>query len=78
MVYECLFFVILSEIKHFDMISEVKNAVIGGVGIGAVEVATPVLQSADVSSIVQIVVQVVIGIATLVSMFRKNKGNPKN
>ena len=60
------------------MISEVKNALIGGAGIGAVEVATPVLQSADVSSIVQVIVQVVIGIATLVSMFKKNKGNPKN
>lgn len=60
------------------MISDVKNAIIGTAGIGAVEVATPVLQSADVSSIVQVIVQVVIGIATLVSMFKKNKGNPKN
>lgn len=78
MVYVSIYFVILSEIKSFDMISEVRNALIGGAGIGAVEVATPVLQSADVSSIVQIIVQVVIGIATLVSMFKKNKGNPKN
>ena len=60
------------------MISDVKNAIIGTAGIGAVEITTPVLQSADVSSIVQVIVQVVIGIATLVSMFKKNKGNPKN
>ena len=50
---------------------QVKTLLTGSSGIAVAEVAQPMLQSADVSSIVQVIVQIVIGIATLVGMFKK-------
>jgi hypothetical protein len=50
---------------------QVKTLLTGTSGIAVAEVAQPMLQSADVSSIVQVIVQIVIGIATLVGMFKK-------
>ena len=45
----------------------------GVTGITAVEVSQPLLQSADATNVVQIIVQVIIGIATLIGMFKKNQ-----
>ena len=50
---------------------QVKTLLTGTSGIAVAEVTTPMLQSADVGSIVQVVVQIVIGIATLIGMFKK-------
>lgn len=44
-------------------------------GFSASVIADPILTNADASSIVQVVVQLIIGIATLVGMFKKNKKN---
>lgn len=52
---------------------EVKTLLTGTSGIAVAEVAQPMLQSADIGSIVQVIVQIVIGVATLIGMFKKNK-----
>lgn len=44
-------------------------------GFSASVIAEPVLSNADASSLVSVIVQVIIGIATLVGMFKKNKKN---
>lgn len=51
----------------------IKTLLTGTSGIAVAEVAQPMLQSADVGGIVQVIVQIVIGIATLVGMFKKPK-----
>ena len=51
----------------------IKTLLTGSSGIAVAEVAQPLLQSADVSSIVQVIVQIVIGVATLIGMFKKDK-----
>lgn len=53
--------------------NEIKTGLIGTSGIAVAEVATPMLQTADVSGLVQIIVQIVIGVATIIGMFKKNK-----
>lgn len=53
--------------------NEIKTLLTGTSGIAVAEVATPMLQSADVGGIVQVIVQIVIGVATLIGMFKKNK-----
>lgn len=53
--------------------NEVKTLLTGTSGIAVAEVATPLLQSADVGGIVQVIVQIVIGVATLIGMFNKKK-----
>ena len=49
------------------------SLIYGVTGITAVEVSQPILQSADTTNLVQIIVQVIIGIATLIGMFKKNQ-----
>lgn len=44
-------------------------------GISASVVAEPTLDAVNSGNVVQIIVQIIIGIATLVGMFRKNKKN---
>lgn len=50
---------------------QIKTLLTGTSGIAVAEVTQPMLQSADVSSIVQVIVQIVIGVATLIGMFKK-------
>lgn len=52
---------------------EVKTLLVGSSGFAVSEVATPILATADVGNIVQVVVQILIGIATLIGLFGKNK-----
>lgn len=52
---------------------QIKTLLTGTSGIAVAEVTQPMLQSADVSSIVQVIVQIVIGVATLIGMFKKDK-----
>lgn len=52
---------------------KIEVLAIGATGVTATEIATPILQTADVSSVVQVVVQILIGIATLIGLFKKNK-----
>lgn len=56
-----------------EPVNTVKTLFAGSAGIAAAEIATPLLQTADLSGFVQIVVQIVIGVATLISMFKKKK-----
>ena len=49
----------------------IKTLLTGTSGIAVAEVATPMLQSADIGGIVQVIVQIVIGVATLIGMFKK-------
>lgn len=51
----------------------IKTLLTGTSGIAVAEVAQPMLATADASSIVQVIVQIVIGIATLIGMFKKDK-----
>lgn len=51
--------------------NEIKTLLTGTSGIAVAEVAQPMLQSADVGGIVQVIVQIVIGVATLIGMFKK-------
>lgn len=51
----------------------IKTLLTGTSGIAVAEVSQPILQSADASSIVQVIVQIVIGVATLIGMFKKQK-----
>lgn len=53
--------------------SKADTLFVGASAFTASEVATPILQTADLSGFVQIIVQVVIGIATLITMFKKKK-----
>jgi hypothetical protein len=55
--------------------NQIKSLLIGGSGIGLVE-ATPVIAqtaNVDISGIVQTVIQLVIGVVTLLGMFKKKK-----
>lgn len=57
------------------MKQEIATFMTGGTGVVAVE-AVPHLTSSDISStggIIQIIVQIVIGVATLLGLFGKNK-----
>lgn len=56
-----------------ESVNTVKSLFAGSAGIAVSEIATPILQTADLSGFVQIVVQIVIGVATLISMFKKKK-----
>lgn len=51
--------------------AQVKTLLTGTSGIAVAEVAQPMLQTADVSNFVQVIVQIVIGVATLIGMFKK-------
>lgn len=57
--------------------NSVKNFFLGGSGVAGVELASNVQipTSSDLSEIIKVVIQVVIGIATLFGLFRKK---PKN
>ena len=44
-------------------------------GFSASVIADPVLTNADASSVVSIIVQLIIGVATLIGMFKKGKKN---
>lgn len=50
---------------------QIKTLLTGTSGIAVAEVTQPMLQTADVSNFVQVIVQIVIGIATLIGMFKK-------
>lgn len=66
-----IYFVILLQKQNFDAMNEVKTGLIGTSGIAVAEVATPMLEAVDVSGVVQIIVQVIIGIATIIGLFKK-------
>lgn len=59
--------------NKMDSLNVGKSLFIGSTGFAVSEIATPILQTADLSGLVQIVVQIVIGVATLISMFKKKK-----
>lgn len=44
-------------------------------GFSASVVAEPALDALNTGNVVQVIVQIIIGIATLVGMFKKNKKN---
>lgn len=50
---------------------KIDTIAIGSGGFAVSEVAQPMLESADASNVVQLVVQVIIGIATLIGLFKK-------
>lgn len=58
----------------------VKNFFLGGSGVAGVELASniEVPTSSDVSEIIKIIVQLVIGVATLFGLFKKKTPQPKN
>lgn len=58
----------------------IKTFVVGASGIGGVELTSAVVEASapENGSIIQVVIQIVIGIATLIGMFRKKSNNPKN
>lgn len=53
--------------------NKVDTLVIGSGGFAVSEIATPIMAQADATNIVQVIVQIIIGIATLVGLFKKNK-----
>lgn len=56
-----------------NQLDKLTNTIIGVSGITAVEVVPtlPVIQTLDYSSIIQTLVQVLIGVATLIGLFKK-------
>lgn len=52
---------------------KVNNFFVGASGLAGTEIASTVLETADVSNIVQVVVQILIGVATLLGLFKKGK-----
>lgn len=63
--------------SNFD---SVKTMFVGASGIGGVELTSAVIEASasDGANIVQVVIQIIIGIATLIGMFRKKNQKPKN
>lgn len=53
--------------------SKLDTLTVGAVGFTSAEIATPALNAVDASGLVQVVVQVIIGIATLIGLFKKKK-----
>lgn len=56
----------------------INKVVTGVAGVTATEVAPPIIDAivTNPSNVVQIVVQVIIAISTLVQLFKKKKSNP--
>ena len=52
---------------------KIDTLMVGSGGLAVSEVATPMLAQADANNVVQIIVQIIIGVATLVGLFKKNK-----
>jgi predicted AAA+ superfamily ATPase len=63
--------------SNFD---SVKTMFLGASGIGGVELTSAVVEASasEGANIIQVVIQIVIGIATLIGMFRKKSNNHKN
>lgn len=56
----------------------VKNFFLGGSGVAGVELASSVQipAAADTSEIIKIIIQLVIGVATLIGLFKKKTPKP--
>lgn len=61
-------------------LDSIKTLAVGASGVGAVEVTSVISEASatDGANIVQVIIQIIIGIATLVGMFRKKNVKPKN
>ena len=56
----------------------VKNLVMGSAGMGSVELvqSVDIPTSGETSEIIKILIQLVIGVATLIGLFKKKTPNP--
>lgn len=54
---------------------DIKNFLVGGAGVGGVEVISQIETPQDTSTgeIIKVVLQIIVSIATLFGMFKKNK-----
>ena len=55
----------------------IKTLAVGASGVGAVEITSVISEAttSDGANIVQVVIQIIIGVATLIGMFRKKSTN---
>lgn len=53
----------------------IKNLLVGGAGVGSLEVISQIEtpQDASTGEIIKVVLQIIVSIATLFGMFKKNK-----
>lgn len=67
------FYLCLNNLK-IDFMNTVKNFFLGGSGVAGVELASTVQvpTSSDTSELIKIIIQLVIGVATLFGLFKKN------
>lgn len=54
---------------------DAKNLLVGGAGVGGVEIISQIEtpQDASTGEIIKVVLQIIVSIATLFGMFKKNK-----
>lgn len=69
------FYISLLKLNENHKKMDVKNLLVGGAGVGGVEIISQIEPPQDTSTgeIIKVVLQIIVSIATLFGMFKKNK-----